>query len=183
MRRIPLLCGATALMILALLLPASTADATTAGATKKDTAFAFALVTPNTAVAPDAGTMAAPGDWIQVSGGGTFDPTTATVHAAGTFVHHSADGGVRCRGTWTATALTGWTDFGAARTSRHGGIVSLLVTHYCASMAEVHTGIPMTVTSTRDAPPGSHYVQGVTVGEFTHPTGGTVAIRACRSHH
>ena len=38
-------------------------------------------------------------------------------------------------------------------------------------------GIAMTVTSTRDAPAGSGYLDGVTVGEFTQPTGGAVAIR------
>src|SRR6266542_3711791 len=106
--------------------------------------------------------------------------TTATAHAGGDFVHHNADGTVHCRGTWTATALTGWTDFGASRDGKHGGIVSLLVTHHCTTMGEVHTGIPMTVTSTRNAPPGSNDVEGVTVGEFTQPTAGTVVIVGCR---
>lgn len=36
----------------------------------------------------------------------------------------------------------------------------------------------MTVTSTRNAPTGSGYLDGVTVGEFTQTTGGAVAIRS-----
>ncbi len=179
MRRTLTLIGGAALMILALLVPASAAAAATTATNPQGTVFAFALVTPNTAVAPSGGTTAAPGDWIQVTGAGTFTPNTATVHAGGGFVHHNADGTVHCRGTWTATALTGWTDFGAPRNRVHGGVISMLVTHHCATMGEVHTGIPMTVTSTRNAPPGSGYLEGVTVGEFTQPTGGTVVIRAC----
>lgn len=175
MRRTLTLIGGTALMILALLAPASVAAATTT-TTSQHTVFAFALVTPNTAVAASGGMMAAPGDWIEVTGGGTFTPTTATVHAGGGFVHHNADGTVHCRGTWNATALAGWTDFGASRGGGHGGTVSMLVTHHCVTMGEVHTGIPMTVTSTRNAPPGSNYVEGITVGEFTQPTGGNVVI-------
>jgi hypothetical protein len=181
MRRTLTLIGGTALIILALLVPASAAAATRT-ATAQRAVFAFALVTPNTAVAPSGGMMARPGDWIEVTGGGTFTPATATVHAGGGFVHHNADGTVHCRGTWTATALTGWTDFGASRDGKHGGIVSMLVTHHRTTMGEVHTGIPMTVTSTRNAPPGSNDVEGVTVGEFSQPTAGTVVIVGRRRH-
>lgn len=181
MRRTLTLIGGTALMVLALLLPVSAAAAT-AGATTKDTGFSFALVTPNTAVAPSGGMMAAPGDWIEVTGGGAFAPRSSTVHAGGAFVHHNGDGSVHCRGVWVATALTGWTDFGPAGGGRHGGIVAMLVTHYCSTMGEVHAGIPMTVTSTRNAPPGGAYVEGVTVGEFTQPAGGAVVISARTSN-
>lgn len=177
MRRLTTALAGTVLMVLALLAPAGAAAAATTGRAG-DTSFVFALITPNTAVAPGAGMMAMPGDWIQVTGGGTFNPDTGSVHAGGGFVHHNADGTVHCTGTWKATALTGWTDFGAGRNRLHGGTVSLLVTHYCATMSEVHTGIAMTVTSTRNAPAGSGYLDGVTVGEFTRPTGGAVAIHA-----
>lgn len=176
MRRLSTVLAGTVMMLLALLTPAGAAAAATT-AHAGDSSFAFALITPNTAVAPNGGMMAGPGDWIQVTGGGTFNPGTGGVHAGGGFVHHNADGTVHCEGTWKATALTGWTDFGAGRHRLHGGTVSLLVTHYCATMDEVHTGIAMTVTSTRDAPAGSGYLDGVTVGEFTQPTGGAVAIR------
>ena len=70
-------------------------------------------------------------------------------------MHHNADGTVHCRGCWKATAVIGWTDFGGghARHGRHGGALSLMVTHYCTTMGKVQTGIPMTVTSTLNAPP------------------------------
>jgi hypothetical protein len=175
-RTLTLICG-TALMTLALLVPAGAASATPTTA-RHGNVFSFALVTPNTAVAPSGGMMAAPGDWIEVTGGGGFNPATGAVHAGGAFVHHNVDGTLACRGTWWATALTGWTDLSAARSRRHGGIVSMLVTHSCATTGEIHTGIPMTVTSTRNVPDGSAYVEGVTVGEFTQSTAGTVVIRA-----
>jgi hypothetical protein len=159
------------------MVPAGAATADTARpARNTDTSYSFALVTPNTAVAPIAGMMASPGDSIRVTGAGWFDPKTKTVHAGGAFIHDNADGTVHCRGTWKATALTGWTDFGARGGYRHGGVISLLVTHYCPAMGEVHTGIPMTVTSALNAPPGSTYTTGVTVGDFTVPTGGKVRI-------
>ena len=177
MRRTLALIGGTAVMMVALLVPASAASA--ASSARQARVFSFTLVTPNTAVAQIGGLMSAPGDWIVVTGGGRFSPATGTVHAGGGFVHHNVDGTVNCRGTWSATALTGWTDFGAARSPTHGGIVSMLVTHRCAATGEIHTDIPMTVTSTRRAPEGSSSVEGVTVGEFTQSTSGRVAIRAC----
>lgn len=164
-----------ALSALALLVPVGTAAADPAGPVRKaGTGFTFALVTPNTAAAPAAGMMAAPGDRIRVTGGGWFDPTTTTVHGGGTFTHYTADGTVACQGTWEATDLTGWTDFGTAGHHRRGGVVSLLVTHRCTTMDMVHTGIPMTVTSAVNAPAGE--VTGVTMGDFAVPTGGRVRI-------
>ncbi|HEU5155727.1 MAG TPA: hypothetical protein VFU43_01940 [Streptosporangiaceae bacterium] len=111
-----------------------------------------------------------------MSGGGRFDPATGSVRAGGEFTHYAADGSVHCGGTWQATELTGWTDFGGRRRGRHGGVISLRVTHHCSTMGEVHTDIPMTVTSTLNAPSGSGYVAGTTVADFTQPTGGKVTI-------
>jgi hypothetical protein len=122
--------------------------------------------------------MAALGDWINVTGGGTFDPQRGTIHASAAFVHYQADNTVHCRGTWTATRLADWTDFGTAANGEHGGVVPMLVTHRCTTMGMTHTDIPMTVTSTRVTPPDSSYVEGTTVAEFTQPTSGTVVIRA-----
>ena len=177
MRRIPTLICGIALMLLAFALPATAAQAAGTGRDAGPPILTFTLLSPNTATAPQAGPMASPGDWIAVTGHGSFSPASGAVHATGAFVHHNADGTVHCRGTWRATALTGWTDFSGDREGRHGGIISMLVTHRCPTMGEVHTGIPMTLTSTRNAPPGT--VEGVTVGEFTVPTGGRVLIRGC----
>lgn len=175
------LIATLAVTSVALLAPASAANAAATTAPGKGTVLSFALVTPNSATAPNAGMMAAPGDSVTVTGAGVFAPTAGTVHAGGTFVHRGADGTLRCRGTWKATALTGWRDFGATRGGKHGGVISLLVTHYCETTGMIHTDIPMTVTSTRNTMPGSDYAQGVTVGDFTVPTSGTVAIRGV--HH
>jgi hypothetical protein len=167
-RSIPLVPAVAMAALFALAAPATSATTTT----DHGTAVEFRLAPPNTAVSPDGGTMAAPGDSIKVGGGGTFVPATGWVRAGGTFTHYSADGTVHCTGTWQANELTGWTDFGHGR----GGSIALRVTHFCSTMGEVHTGIPMTVTSTRHAPAGSPYAPGTTVAEFTVPTGGKVTI-------
>jgi hypothetical protein len=137
--------------------------------------YSFDLATANTALSPGGGTMASPGDTITVTGSGTFDPVAKTIRAKGTFVHYSTAGTVTCQGTWKATGFTSFTDFGANDQGEEGGVLSLMVTHYCTTMGMTMTGIPMTVTSTVNAPPG--YTQGITVGEFTQPTGGTVVIQ------
>jgi hypothetical protein len=56
-------------------------------------------------------------------------------------------------------------------------VLSLKVTHYCKTMGMVMGGIPMTVTSTVNAPAGSSYVEGTTVCDFTVPTGGRVVMQ------
>lgn len=114
-----------------------------------------------------------------MTGPGVFSPAAPTVLAGGTFVHYSATGAVVCRGTWKATGFTGLTDFGASAQGQEGGVLSLVVTHYRTTMGMVMTGIPMTITSTVNAPAG--YGEGITVGDFTQPAGGTVTIRPL--HH
>jgi len=175
MRRTLSLIGAAALTTVALLLPPGAAAASPTTTARAHPVLAFVLVTPNIAVAPNGGMMASPGDRIEVTGGGAFAPATGTVRAGGRFTHRTAGGVVHCRGDWSATALTSWIDFGGRR-GIHGGVVSMLVTHRCATTGEVHTDIPMTVTSTREAPPGSTYVDGTTVGDFTQPIAGAVVI-------
>lgn len=165
-----------ALVVGALMAVAVPAAGATAQATST-TPYSFELATPNTAVAPTAGMMAMAGDWIRLTGGGEFDPVAGTVGASGTFVHYNADGTVHCKGTWKATALSGWTDFGGNADGEHGGVLSLVVTHFCKTMGMIHTGIPMTVTSTLNAPDGSSYTEGTTTGDFTKPTGGAVVIQ------
>jgi len=112
-----------------------------------------------------------------VKGSGTFDPAARTVTAKGSFVHYSASGTVICKGTWTATAFTSFTDFGTNDQGLEGGVLSIVVTHYCTTMGMTSTGIPMTVTSVIDAPAGGAYAEGTTVCDFTKPTGGAVEIQ------
>jgi hypothetical protein len=159
------------------LLPAAPALAT---GTTPDSVYSFVLAPPNTAVSPSGGTMSAAGDWIRVKGSGRFDPATHTVAAGGWFVHYSSTGAVLCKGTWKATGFTSFTGFGGSARGDEGGVLSIVVTHYCKAMGMTMTGIPMTVTSTEDAPAGSSYVEGTTVGDFTRPTGGAVRIEPRR---
>lgn len=140
--------------------------------------YSFDLAPADTAVSPSGGTMCGttmPGDWISVTGSGTFDPAAKTIQAKGSFVHHSSSGAVVCQGTWKATAFTSFTDFGTNDQGQDGGVLSMVVTHYCKTMGMTMTGIPMAVTSTVGAPAG--YAEGTTVGDFTQPAGGTVLIQ------
>jgi len=93
-------------------------------------------------------------------------------------VHYSAAGAVVCKGTWKATGFTSFTSFGGNARGDDGGVLSIVVTHYCKTMGMTMTGIPMTVTSTEDAQAGSAYAEGTTVGDFTQPTGGGVEIES-----
>jgi hypothetical protein len=148
-----------------------------AAGTTSDTIYSFDLAPANTALSAYGGMMASPGDWISVRGSGTFDPTALTVKAGGSFVHYNSSGAVVCQGTWKVTAFTSFTDFGTNADGEEGGVLSLKVTHYCKTMGMVMGGIPMTVTSTVNAPAGSSYVEGTTVCGFTVPTGGRVVIQ------
>lgn len=148
---------------------AQAADATSASV------YAFDLGKGDTAVSPSGGAMASPGDWITVKGSGTFDPAHQTVAAKGTFVHYAATGTVMCKGSWKATSFTSFQDFGRNYWGEEGGALSIVVTHYCSAMGMTMTDIPMTVTSTVNAPAG--YVEGVTVGDFTESTSGSVTIQ------
>jgi hypothetical protein len=94
--------------------PAIAATTTTASV------YSFDLTTPNTALSPDGGTMAAPGDSISVTGSGTFNPAAKTVRAKGTFVHYRSDGTVMSQRTWKATGFTGFTDFGTDGQGQEG---------------------------------------------------------------
>lgn len=145
--------------------------------TTSDMVYSFDLTRGDTASSPTGGGMASPGDWISVKGSGTFDTTARTVNASGSFVHYSSSGAVVCQGTWKATAFTSFTDFGKNTNDEEGGVLSLVVTHYCKTMGMTMTGISMTVTSTVNAPAGSSYVTGITVHVFTNPTGGTVVMQ------
>ena len=99
------------------------------------------------------------------------------VKASGSFVHYNSSDTVVCQGTWKATAFTSFTDFGTNADGEEGGVLSLVVNHYCKTMGMTMTGIPMTVTSTVKAPAGSSYMEGSTVCDFTVPTGGKVVIQ------
>jgi hypothetical protein len=170
MRRVKLMLT-SAIAVTAVLFAA--AASASADGTSARSAYSFAVLA-NTAVSPSGGMMGSPGDRISVTGAGTFNPASRTVHAAGVFAHYTPSGAIHCRGMWWATDFTSFVGFGANRSGQVGGVLSIVVTHQCTTMGMTMTGIPMTVTSTVNAPSG--YRQGTTVGEFTQPLGGAVAI-------
>jgi hypothetical protein len=175
MRRFKFLviCTVTAAAMAGLGVTPALASAITTG-----TSYSFDLAPANTAVSPDGGTMCGStmaGDYIEVSGSGTFNAITGSIQAKGTFTHYNSSGSIVCQGTWKATALAGFTDFGVNSQGDEGGVISMTVTHYCKTMGMTMTGIPMTGTSTVNAPAG--YTEGTTVGDFTQPTGGAVVIQ------
>lgn len=171
MRRLTLVLTAavmTAALSLALAAP------TFAATISSRSVYWFALTSPNTAVSPSGGMMGSPGDWISVTGAGTFNIAAKTVTAGGRFEHHDATGAIVCQGTWWATGFSSFERFSRGARRRVGGVLSIVVAHYCETMGMTMTDIPMTITSTLDAPPG--YLEGTTMADFTQPTGGTVAI-------
>ncbi len=145
-----------------------------AAGTTSHTVYSFDLTRGDTASSPSGGMMASPGDWISVKGSGTFDTTAQTVNASGSFVHYHSDGSVACQGTWVATSFTSFTDKGTNANGEEGGVLVLVVTHYCKTMGMTMPGIAMTVTSNVNDP---SLVEGITVHVFTSPTGGTVVMQ------
>lgn len=150
---------------LALALPVLAASPS---ASAGEATYAFRLNGANTAVAPTGDEHCEPGDWIAVTGTGTFAPSAGTIQAGGVFKHYRADGTLHAKGTWFATGFVSFIDFGGGRAIRHGGRLELVVTHEHDGIT--HEGLAMTVTSSIRAP--EEATPGVTVGPFTVPTGG-----------
>ena len=161
------LLGSASLVGVALAQPAPSSGSTAA-------TYQFQLDPANTATSPSGGGMAAPGDWIKVSGSGTFTPATGAIKGSGKFTHYNADGTVHCQGTWKATGLGSFSDFGTDTNGDEGGVISMTTTHTCKTTGTM-TGVPMTVTSAINAPSGT--VEGTTIGPFTQPTSGGVTIQ------
>jgi hypothetical protein len=140
----------------------------------------FRLVSPNTALATVFDEHHQPGDWIRVTGSGSFDPYAGWIEASGSFVHYNADGTVHMRGKWLAAGFTAFTPFPGPKTGKLGGILQLTVALFhqdgtpCDCMGE--GGVAMTVTSTAFAPAGTSAETGTTMGPFQDPTGGGVGF-------
>ena len=68
---------------------------------------------PNPPKGPDVA-MADNGDTVAVAGSGTLSIHPASVSGSGTFTHMDSGGGVLAAGTWTATRLESFNDYGTA---------------------------------------------------------------------
>ncbi len=58
--------------------------------------------------------MANNGDTVEVAGSGALSIHPASVSGGGTFIHKDSGGGVLAAGTWTATQLQSFKDYGTA---------------------------------------------------------------------
>lgn len=148
-----------------------------ATAAAEDATYSFRLVGPNTAVTAVSDEHHEVGDYIRVTGSGTFNPSSGTVEAGGAWTHFNADGSIHLRGTWEALSLTSFTPTGGPKPSLQGGVLALVVAHYDengdpCTCGDHGSGIAMTVTSSINLAEGSE--AGTTVGHFTDPTGGDV---------
>lgn len=68
-----------------------------------------------------------------------------------------------------ATGFTSFISFGGPSPGQQGRVLWMVVTHVPNGEAS-HPGIPISVTSTVNAPPG--LIEGTTVGQFTVKVGG-----------
>jgi hypothetical protein len=170
--------GKVALAMVVVTVALASALAWGAPASASGTVYSFRLVQPNTALATVFDEHHHPGDWIRVTGSGTFDPAANRVQAEGSFTHYNADGSVHLRGTWVATGITSFTAYQGPKPVQLGGVLWLTVAHFlqdgtpCDCMGT--GGVPMSVTSAAWAPPGT--VTGTTMGPFQQPTGGSVGF-------
>ncbi len=78
------------------------------------------------------------GDTVKVIGTGTFDTSTKSATGGGTFEHRAPDGTLRGTGTWTATGLVTFQDYGcgfADNPNLCGGRAALAVHLVAGTMA------------------------------------------------
>jgi hypothetical protein len=160
-----------------LILTVCLAGGASATASAADVTYSFRLLGPNTAVTTVTDEHHQAGDYIRVTGSGTFDPSSGSINAGGAWTHFNADGTVHMRGTWMAVSITSFTPVGGPKPSELGGELAMVVVHFDENgnpcTCDDHgTEIPMTVTSSINLAEGSE--AGTTVGVFTDPTGGDV---------
>ena len=147
-------------------------------ASASSTAYEFRIVKYATATVTVPDEHHQLGDWIKVTGEGSFDTSTGAIEGAGSFTHYNVNGTVHMQGAWVASAFTSFTPFDAPVKGKQGGVLWLTVNLYdetgalCTCMGS--GGVAMSLTSTLNAPPGT--VGGITLGPFGQPTGGTISI-------
>ncbi|HET8922204.1 MAG TPA: hypothetical protein VFN26_04320 [Candidatus Acidoferrum sp.] len=131
------------------------------------TIFGFNLVGPQSTMAVS-GPIA--GDTLQTTGSGSFDTSTGTIVASGSFTHIKADGTVFDKGAWQANSFVSFTAFGGPNPGLQGGELKFQATF------SPNGGTPstrmVTVVCRINAPAGFTAHEGVTVGLFTDVTRG-----------
>ncbi len=132
------------------------------------TSFGFNLVGPQSTTA-DSGPFA--GDTLRTTGSGSFDTSTGSIVASGSFTHIKADGTVLAKGTWQATSFVSFTPFGGPNSGLQGGTLNFVATLF-PNGGEPVTGLSVTVNCRINAPSSFTGHEGVMVGDFTHVTRG-----------
>ena len=162
------------LTLLAVLLALASMAALAPPAVASGTAISFNLTPPNFAMAPSGGPFA--GDTIRTTGSGTFDASSRSIVASGSFTHSRPDGTIVARGTWTATALTSFLGpFGGVNPGLQGGQLFFTATLFPEGGSPT-TGVSMSITCLLGSPPLGIGKEGTTVGPFTDKTGGTTVF-------
>src|SRR5258708_26491863 len=123
------------------------------------TSFGFSLVGPQSTKA-DSGPLA--GDTLRTTGSGSFDTSTGSIVASGSFTHFRADGTVFDKGTWQATSFVSFTPFGGPNPGLQGGTLNFVATAF-PDGGEPVPGFSVTVNCRINAPPSFKGHEGVLV--------------------
>ena len=137
------------------------------------TSFGFNLVGPQSTE----GTGPVDGDTLRTTGSGSFDTSTGTIVASGSFTHIKADGTVAAKGTWQATSFTGFTPFGGPNPGLQGGELKFQATFFPDGEPPA-PGRSVTVVCRINAPSGFTLPEGVMVGLFKDVTRGATLFHA-----
>lgn len=109
--------------------------------------------------------MAANGDTVKVIGAGRFGTSTKSAFGGGTFEHRASDGTLRGAGTWTATRLLTFQDYGcglAGNPNLCGGRAALAVHLVAGNM--MADGILEVNCQIGSPPPGT--LEGIRLNVF-----------------
>jgi hypothetical protein len=123
------------------------------------TSFGFSLVGPQSTKA-DSGPFA--GDTLRTTGSGSFDTSTGSIVASGSFTHFRADGSVLDKGTWQATSFVSFTHFGGPNPGLQGGTLKFFATAF-PDGGEPVPNISVIVNCRINAPSGFTGPEGVLV--------------------
>jgi hypothetical protein len=128
-----------------------------------DVTYSFELLGPQI-------TASSSGASIAMTGAGSFNTTTGTVVASGSFAQFNANGSVAAHGMWSATSFVSFDSFGGANPGLQGGQLVMIVTLFPKG-GPPQTGLSMSITCLVGSPPPGA-IEGVTIGNFTTPVRG-----------
>ena len=147
----------------------STVSLVSPAAATSGTGFGFNLSGPQSTRA-DSGPFA--GDTLRTTGSGSFDTSSRSIVASGSFTHFKANGTVFDKGTWQATSFVSFTPFGGPNPGLQGGTLNFVATAFPDGGDPV-PDLSVTINCRINAPSGFTGPEGVLVGgDFTDVTRG-----------